>query len=135
MKLAERFASEAEKLRGTPFRLLGRDPSTGLDCIGLATCALERAGGSARAPSAYRLRNLDIGDFIGCAPRSGLRGARGPVLRGDLVLTRPGPAQHHLLVSLGEALFVHAHAGLGRVVIQPLREDWPILHHWRLSAD
>ena len=58
--LAERFAAQAEALVGTPFRLGGRDPATGLDCIGIAACALGRAGGEVHSPTGYALRNIDI---------------------------------------------------------------------------
>ena len=130
----ERFALEAEQLLGTPFRFHGRDPESGLDCIGLAAAALAGAGIAARIPQGYTLRNLRIGGLVSHASASGFAPVGGTVLRGDLLLVRPGPAQHHLLVALGEDRFIHAHAGLGRVVIQTGLSGWPILHHWRLSA-
>jgi cell wall-associated NlpC family hydrolase len=131
---ADRFAAEAERLAGTRFRLHGRDPRTGLDCIGLAACALGRAGLEAAAPAGYALRNIAIARHLDCIELSGFTNATGPIRRGDLVLVRPGPAQHHLLVALGPARFVHAHAGLGRVAVQSGLSGWPVLHHWRLVA-
>ena len=133
--LAERFACEAEQLSGVPFRLHGRDPATGLDCIGVAACALDRAGGRSFAPSVYTLRNLGIDRFLGAVTRSGFEGAAGVFLRGDLVMVSPGPAQHHLLVALGKDRFVNAHAGLRQVVVQRRNDAWPTLYHWRLRAE
>lgn len=130
---AERFALEAERLAGTPFRLHGRDPVTGVDCIGLVACALQAAGLHADPPQGYTLRNTSLGAYTDKAGNSGFAGVEGPVIRGDLLLVRPGPAQHHLLVALGTGRFVHAHAGLHRVVIQTANAGWPVLKHWRLS--
>ena len=55
--------------------------------------------------------------------------------RGDVLLTRPGPAQHHLLIALGADGFVHAHAGLRRVVCQQLVTLDPLLAQWRIDSD
>ena len=49
---------------------------------------------------------------------------------GDLALVRPGPLQLHLMIGTG-AGFVHAHAGLGRVVETPGLSPWPVLGWWR----
>lgn len=133
--LAERFAAQAEALVGTPFRLGGRDPATGLDCIGIAACALGRAGGEVHSPAGYALRNIDIDRFLETAAQSGLQLAGGQPRRGDVLLVRTGPAQHHLLVALGTDRFVHAHAGLRRAVVQSGVEGWPVCKHWRLAEN
>lgn len=125
------FAGRAEALAGVRFRLHGRDPAHGLDCVGLVACALD----GAEAPAGYALRNSSIVHHLAFAKAAGFVAARGPVERGDLVLAVPGPAQHHLLVALGADRFVHAHAGLGRVVIQPGPLAWPIAAHWRLCNE
>ena len=130
---AERFALEAERLAGTPFRLHGRTRVQGVDCIGLVACALEAADLPADPPQGYTLRNTLPGAHADKAGRSGFIVADGPVMRGDLLLVRPGPAQHHLIVALGKTRVVHAHAGLRRVVVQTRLPDWPVLTHWRLS--
>ena len=54
---------------------------------------------------------------------------------GDLLLVNPGPAQVHLLVFAGTRGFIHAHAGLGRVVRTPAPCPWSIAIIWRLAAD
>lgn len=131
-KGAERFAKAAEALAGTPFRLHGRDPATGLDCVGLVGAALGACGGQARYPQGYRLRNADIARWLRFGEINGLHPCTHAVLRGDILLTQPGPAQHHLLVALGGNRFVHAHAGLRRVVCQRLTLAQPLMQ-WRLE--
>jgi cell wall-associated NlpC family hydrolase len=126
------FAAAAEALLGAPFRLGGRDPATGVDCVGLVACAL---GGEVEAPEGYALRNSCIGRHLAFAVRAGFVAAEGPTARGDLVLAVPGPAQHHLLVVLGRNRFVHAHAGLRRVTLHLGPLPWPVLSHWRLASE
>ena len=127
-----RFATEAERLAGAPFRLHGRDPETGIDCVGLVAVALREAGVSARPPAGYALRNIDCEAMFGSAILSGFAPVAGSVLRGDLLAVRPGPAQCHLIVALGRDRFIHAHAGLRRAIIQTGLGGWPIWRHWRL---
>jgi cell wall-associated NlpC family hydrolase len=54
--VGERVAAAAFALVGTPFRLRGRDPRTGLDCVGLALAAFGRAGVRAVEPPPYQMR-------------------------------------------------------------------------------
>lgn len=134
-ELGERVALEAQALVGTPFRLQGRDPATGIDCIGLVALALQRARGSQVVPTPqdYRLRNRSVDHLLRFADRVGLQSANGPVRRGDIIHTSPGPAQDHLLIAAGPESFVHAHAGLRRVVQSTGTLADPFLHHWRPS--
>jgi cell wall-associated NlpC family hydrolase len=125
----ETFVARAEALVGTPFRLGGRDPASGVDCVGLVACACD----AAEAPTGYALRNTAIEKHLAFAARAGFVAASGEVRRGDLLLARPGPAQHHLLVALGPHRFVHAHAGLRRVVVHLGPLPWPETVRWRLA--
>ena len=131
--LGEAVAAEARALVGVPFRLQGRSTETGLDCIGLVALALEQArnAGSLPTPRTYRLRNSRTDHHLAFAELAGLLSVDDEVRAGDIVHTRPGPLQDHLLVALGKSEFVHAHAGLRRVVLSqgPLTD--PVLHHWR----
>lgn len=127
----ELFAARAEALLGAPFRLGGRDPASGLDCVGLAACALQ----AVETPQGYGLRNASIERHLGFAARAGFAPAHGPLQRGDLILAAPGPAQHHLLVALGGERFVHAHAGLRRVVLHAGPLPWPLIACWRLAIE
>ena len=126
MSAADRAAqvvAAARALVAVPFRLHGRDRD-GLDCVGLAALALGRTG-----PGAYGLRSGDFARAQDWLAAAGLR----PVAAGgagDLALVRPGPLQLHLMIGTG-AGFVHAHAGLGRVVETPGLSPWPVLGWWR----
>lgn len=126
----ETFATAAEALLGAPFRLGGRDPATGLDCVGLVACAL-----GADAPQGYALRNSCIARHLRFVEGAGFLVAAGRLTRGDLILAVPGPGQHHLLVALGRERFVHAHAGLRRVVLHHGALFWPELARWRLASE
>ena len=128
---ADQFAHAAEALLGVPFRLGGRDRASGVDCVGLVVCAL----GAAEAPVGYALRNSDIDRHLAFAGRAGFVRAAGRVARGDLVLAVPGPAQHHVLIALAPQRFVHAHAGLRRVVIHAGPLPWPERARWRLATE
>lgn len=128
------IAQAAQMLLGTPFRLHGRDPELGVDCVGLVAAALDRARINAPTPSRYALRNVAIDDALGFAARAGLVEAGGPIRPGDIVLAKPGPAQQHLLIAVDGPSFIHAHAGLRRVVSTPAPLPWPILRHWRFEG-
>jgi hypothetical protein len=121
-------ALAARALVGTRFLLHGRDPATGLDCVGLVSAAL-----GATAPNGYRLRNRDIAAALAFAPAAGLTEVSGAVEPGDVLLVRSGPAQHHLLMAAPCGGFIHAHAGLRRVVVTPGPLAWPVERHWRLK--
>jgi cell wall-associated NlpC family hydrolase len=127
------LARAAECLVGTPFRLHGRDPATGLDCVGLLDAALAAMGRPAPSPKAYGVRNRDIVAALAFAPGMGLGEVSGPIHPGDVLLVRAGPLQDHLLIAASGKRFIHAHAGLRRVVATPGPIAWPILRHWRLT--
>lgn len=126
------FAAAAEAQLGASFRLGGRDPKTGVDCVGLIACAL---GTEMAAPVGYAFRNSCIARHLEFAAHAGLKPATGRGARGDVVLAVPGPAQHHLLVALGPDRFVHAHAGLRRVALHHGPLPWPELARWRLASE
>ncbi len=129
----EAFACAAESFIGTRFRLHGRDPATGLDCIGLVAASLAAIGRAAMPPQAYALRNLAIERWLGHAALSGLARTDGPVMRGDVLLVQPSPVQHHLMIAASAGAVIHAHAGLRRVVRQPLAPGTIIAARWRLA--
>lgn len=127
------FAAAAEGLVGVPFRFRGRDPSTGLDCVGLVMRALEGAGVPVPPVAPYAMRQRDFSLHLATAATCFVE-AEGALEPGDMLLVRPGPGQVHLaVIGIGGAL-VHAHAGLGRVVLTPPPGPWPIERHWRLRA-
>lgn len=128
------IAEAAQSLVGTPFRLHGRDPRFGLDCIGVASVALLRAGLANNPPQGYRLRGHDLAGWENLISQNGLAQGSAPVQPGDLLIVRPGPAQLHILVATDHGHFVHAHAGLRRVVIMPGPSPWPIAQILRAPA-
>jgi len=134
MTTGAELAEAAEALVGTPFRLHGRDPATGIDCVGLLGAALERCGGRAPLPNGYALRARALPDLAGFAAGCGLIAASGPIAPGDVLLVRIEPCQHHLLIAAADGRFVHAHAGLGRVIDCSAPLKGHIVHHWRLAA-
>ncbi|MGY6550963.1 MAG: NlpC/P60 family protein [Erythrobacter sp.] len=131
---ADDFASAAENLIGTPFRLHGRDPASGLDCVGLVYASLVAIGIRPAAPQGYNLRNRSIEHWLVFASLSSLVRARGPVRRGDVLLLQPSAVQHHLMIAASKSQAIHAHAGLRKVVKQPLGSDDLFLAKWRIDC-
>lgn len=128
----EKLALAAAHFIGVRFRLNGRDPESGLDCIGLLACSLKAIGETPAVPEGYSLRNSDLHRWIACAKASGFIRASGSVQAGDVLLTRPGPGQHHVLIAANKSEVIHAHAGLRRVVRQAFPPIGTIQAHWRL---
>ena len=112
-----------------------RDPRTGLDCVGLVAAAFAKLRWPVQPLPRYSLRQQSFAAQLACAAVSGFEEVTGLSMAGDLLLVRPGPAQIHLgIVSIGGA-FIHAHAGLGKVVTTPPPLPWPIERHWRLREN
>lgn len=132
---ARAFALAAESFVGAPFRFRGRHPRTGLDCVGLVAAALEAVDLPAPPIAPYALRQRDFTAQLDGAASAGFTPVTGDPRTGDLLLLSPGPAQVHLaVVGVGGGL-IHAHAGLGKVVLTPPPAPWPIERHWRLRRD
>lgn len=129
------IARAAEGLVGTAYRLHGRTPATGLDCLGLASATFAAAGRHLPLPTGYALRIRDLARLLPDLDRCGLLAVDGPVEPGDLLLTQVSPTQFHLLIAATEGRFVHAHAGIRQVVMQDGPLEWPIAHHWRLNTE
>lgn len=129
------LARAAESHVGAPFRLRGRDPATGLDCLGLVLAALAEIGRPVRMPLHYAPRNLDLKRFEALPGAAGLAEVRAQQVEpGDVLLLETGPGQFHLAIADSEGAIVHAHAGLRRVVRTPPPAPWPIARRWRLLA-
>lgn len=128
----QQLVEAAAQLIGVRFRLHGRDPAIGIDCIGLVACSLSAIGWAVAPPSGYRLRNAEPLRWLECAARSGLKSADGPVTSGDIVLLEVGACQQHLVIAERHDICIHAHAGLRRVVRQPIVFPQKSLARWRL---
>jgi cell wall-associated NlpC family hydrolase len=130
-----RLAEAALALVGTRFRLHGRDPVHGLDCIGLLEAAMARIGKPITLPQGYGLRNASLDRWLPQPEALGFVPASGPMRSGDVLLSAPGPAQYHLAIAAPPHGFAHAHAGLRRVVVSAQMPAGPILQHWRLLQE
>jgi len=129
----EALARAVESYVGAWFRLHGRDPRTGLDCLGLVLVAMRDIGRPVRMPVSYGLRNLDPGRFLRLPAAAGLVEATAPLEPGDVLMLEPGPAQLHVAIAAVGGGIIHAHAGLRRVVRTPSPLPWPLVGQWRLT--
>ena len=127
------LAKAAECLVGTPFRLHGRDSRTGLDCIGLIDCALAAIGCEAMFPNGYALRTGQWPDLDDIAAKRGFAPTTGLVLPGDVLLLKPCASQMHFTIAGSQVgTWIEAHAGLRRVVITAISDQFPVIRRWRL---
>lgn len=130
---AAAIVARARSLIGTRFRPQGRSRDQGLDCIGLVMLATETP--PAGVPDDYHLRDGDTTRMNAAFDASGF--FRLPVEQaeaGDVLVARSGPGQlHTLILTLGG--YVHAHAGLRRIVEAPGTPPWPVLAAWRRSSE
>ncbi|MEL7739440.1 NlpC/P60 family protein [Citromicrobium bathyomarinum] len=135
MDRASRIARAAGDLVGTPFRLQGRDPSIGLDCIGVVLASLAAAKITLAVPADYRPQRRRFTFPHEALAAAGLIEAHGPRRAGDLLLVQTAPAQVHAAVAVDGHRIIHAHAGLRRVVESPLPDHWRVLACWRPASD
>ena len=130
---AAALALAAETLTGCPFRLHGRDPATGLDCLGVVLAALEAIGRRAAFVGDYALRMRSVAALTDNARALGFTAATGARQAGDVILFVPGCHQYHLGIATSGGALIHAHAGLRRVVCAPQPAEWDAIGHWRLT--
>lgn len=124
------LARSAELLVGCRFKLHGRDPATGLDCVGLVSAALAAAGMPGAVPNGYSLRTGHWPDLDRWMARLGLKPAAFPPVSGDVGLFQPSPCQMHFAIAASApGRWVEAHASLGRVVITAIQT--PCVALWR----
>ena len=126
MTAGERVLAAAQQLVGVRFRVQGRDPALGLDCVGLVAVALWRAGAAVTMPRNYAVAR-------GCLPTgvepAGLTRCDG-ALPGDVLLCRVAATQLHLAIRTPDGI-IHADAVARRVVARPGAIPWPIETAWR----
>lgn len=134
MTREQQLAEAASGCLGIPFRLHGRDPRIGLDCVGLVAVSLVAVGAQPSIPTGYALRNRSIDPWLICADHCSLAPASGTPQAGDILLFHTGPCQQHLAIAWNASTIIHAHAGLRRVVRQPLDRSFRIQAHWRLTS-
>jgi hypothetical protein len=117
-----RVEAAARALVGTRFRLHGREPAHGLDCVGLVAVATGRV-----APTGYGWRSGDEARVAGLLDAQFARGDDAP---GAVMLLRAGPGQLHLAIRVSDGI-VHADASLARVAWRPGVPPWPVLGYWK----
>lgn len=129
------IAATALTLLGIPFRLYGRSVETGLDCVGLVARCLSAAGDGFEAPLDYGIRGIfeDRAKAFFDDPRFE-NIADASLVAGDILLLRPGSRQVHFAVLTRQGA-VHAHMGLGRVVLTPLPLSYCTIAQWRFQGD
>ncbi len=127
------LAGCARTMIGTPFRFKGRDERTGVDCIGLVVLASAKAGCTLSLPNSYALRQADFADSEELARSAGLVAIAGPPRPGDIVEFEVSATQRHLAIVDTGHLYIHAHAGLGRVVLGPADPVWRQRFIWRIA--
>ncbi|WP_144039884.1 hypothetical protein [Novosphingobium sp. TH158] len=129
----EALARAAMAFVGCPFRLHGRDPAAGLDCIGLIEASLLAIGRPARLPNRYALRTGRWHGLDEMAQSCGFALAPGAELPGDICLFRPSAMQMHFAITGPDAAIrIEAHAGLRKVVATPTSASTP-LRRWRMD--
>lgn len=122
----------AQEMIGARFRAQGDDPATGLDCAGLVWAAYARAGLRLAKPKDYPLRGWARSRIEATLAMAGFEAACGPARVGDVILIVHAAQQYHLGL-MGTDSFVHAHAGLRRVVETPCDAAVSAAARWRLS--
>jgi murein DD-endopeptidase / murein LD-carboxypeptidase len=115
----------ARALIGTPFRLHGREPATGLDCVGMVA----HVCGVSTAPTGYALRGGSAESWSALLDQFARKRQRGPARPGNILLIEAGPVQFHLGIWTGNSL-IHADAHLRRTVETPGPILWPIRGCW-----
>jgi len=140
MSARARALAAAQGAVGARYRLHGRDPHFGLDCVGLAALAMRAAGYTEAIPSGYALRGRFRGreadrgngadDVVSVIDSDALVRTDDP-MPGDVLLFAVGPAQFHIAIKSERGVF-HADAMLRRVVERPGPAPWPLVAAWRL---
>ena len=117
----------ARRLIGVPYRPYGRDPRTGLDCLGLALACFDvgedrRNGGDGRFVDERAMARSLSQHFIEVSePQTG-----------DLVVMRRG-RRWHFAISDAETL-IHADARARRVIRRRGDPPWPVVSRWRMKG-
>lgn len=121
------YAARARALVGTRFRAQGRGED-GLDCVGVILATFGIAPDAVR--SDYRLRGDHSREIRGQLDLHFRRIAKNQLQPGDVMLVTAAEEQPHLAVRTTDG-FIHAHAGVRRVVETPGMPGWPLLGVYR----
>ena len=125
------YDERARGLVGSKFRSQGREPALGLDCAGLIIATFELQQSQFR--SDYQLRGDHRRELQRAMARNFRRIACPQCRTGDVMLLQVARDQFHLAVKTGGG-FVHADAGLRKVVETPGSPKWKIVATYRRRA-
>ncbi|MFD1952251.1 peptidoglycan endopeptidase [Sphingomonas arantia] len=114
---------------GVRFRAQGRVPAYGLDCVGLIAFAGQLP--LERVPARYAMRGGTAEAVAALVDAVGLvrTDVPGP---GAVLLVEAGARQFHLVIRTADG-FVHADAGIGRIVAVPGAVPWPVVASWQFG--
>lgn len=121
------YAARARSLVGTRFRAQGRGDD-GLDCVGVVLATFEIPTDAVRRD--YSLRGNHMSEVRVELDRNFRRVPKRQLRPGDVMLLGAAEEQTHLAVWTGQG-FVHANAGIRRVVEAPGMPEWPLLGVYR----
>jgi murein DD-endopeptidase / murein LD-carboxypeptidase len=120
---APNFVAAARACLGSRFRLQGRHPDTGLDCIGLVVWSAQQCGMVVPDAQDYLLSDnparLDAG--LLAAPIESIDSA--DLASGDIVRLLSHGQPLHLAIC-GDGTLIHADVRCRKVVEQRLTQDW-----------
>lgn len=127
------MADEALLLCGTDFRLHGRDVEHGVDCVGLTALCAAATDLKTPVPDGYSIRSGNVSVICELMELSGFEkfSSQKQTQDGDILLVRISPVQLHFMICAEDG-YVHAHAGLRKVVFSPGPCPWTILHVFRI---
>lgn len=106
----------------------------GVDCVGLVGACLASTGRLFDVPRHYRVRG-EYDDAVRAffADASFVAVHDKAWQAGDIISVRIAARQLHFAI-ITEQGAVHAHMGLGRVVLTPMPLPWGIIGHWRFQG-
>jgi hypothetical protein len=131
--MRDTIANAALALIGTPFHDHGRHPPHGVDCIGVIEQCLNQAGFEIIAPSDYRRQGDHAKRIVAFFADERFGKACDGPQTGDIAVAQITSRQFHFMIRVPQG-WVHAHAGLGKVVQTPDPIDWPLLGIWRVKG-
>ncbi|MCW3798628.1 peptidoglycan endopeptidase [Sphingomonas sp. BN140010] len=118
----------ASDLIGTRFRLQGRHPDVGLDCVGVILHSYDL---DAEAyPANYGLRGHGLASLDQAFAEHFRRIPRPAMRAGDALVFRCNVNRLHLALHAGDRL-IEANALVGRVVERPFPAEWPLIRVYR----
>lgn len=113
---------------GVPFRPQGRRADVGLDCVGLLLRSHELPDSCCRRN--YRLSGDHLHELHEAVQPYFRRVNRTQLRPGDMLVMRVGPEQIHLGLFCGTS-FIHAEAGIGRVMETLGKPIWELMRVYR----